>query len=255
MNLIRCHDLNLGYYRENCAENKGKSLGERVTTEYEFDYILSSDQGKMITEGKCADLVPGMFFVRKPGTRVEGIMRYSSWYLRFQTADQLEVPYDCCSLPLSLCQPIFRRIYDIHIQKPKDYQYEIDYHMNTLLFHLYQEWRRMEQTERRVHPLDEIRKEIEHNWDKNYPLEHYARLSGYSKSRFCHLFRELYKISPIQLQHEIRLQKLCYQLIETDRPVKELMIEHGYGNEQSFFRLFKEHTGETPLSYRQKHRF
>ena len=254
MELIHCSQLNLVYHQETPEGTEGKSIGQRVTDAYEFDYILTSHQGKMITEGETLDVIPGMFFVRSPGTKVEGINRYSSWYLQFQTEENLEIPCSLCILPANLCQPVFRRIYDLHVQQPVGYQYEIDYYMNTLLFYLYQEQNRQKQNEKKNHPLAGIREEIEQNWNKNYPLDHYVRMSGYSKSRFCHLFQELYSISPIQFMHEVRMQKLCYQLIETERPVKELMVEHGYKNEQSFYRLFKEHTGETPLSYRQKHR-
>ena len=167
MRLINCSKLNLCYHQEAAAECAGKSYGERITTEYEFDYILSSNHGKIITEGECVDLVPGMFFVRPLGTRVEGIMSYSSWYLRFKTEEQLNVVYSPCSLPKSLCDPIFRKIYDIHIQKTPDYQYEIDYYVNTLLFYLYHEWNSKRQNADKEHPLFGIREEIENTWNKN----------------------------------------------------------------------------------------
>lgn len=255
MDLIHCKQLALTYHQKNPAFPVGYSYGERITTEYEFDYILSSNQGKMVTNGTSVDLIPGMFFVRPPGTAVEGILDYTSWYLRFQTENDFLLPFSYCTLSLKLCHPIFQQIYDLHVRQPKDYQYLIDYHMNTLLFHLYQEGNRPEAISDRDNPLAKIYEEMQLSWNKNYSLDYYVEMSGYSKSRFCHLFQQLYKTSPIQFLHELRLQNVCYQLIETDKPVKELMIENGYSNEQSFFRSFKSYTGETPLSYRQKHRF
>ena len=255
MNLIRCSQVNLAFHQSKLLGPGVHSYGERMVEEYEFDYILSSDSGKMITEGETVPLQPGMFFVRKPGTKVEGITHYSSWYVRFRTEDPFSLPVFYCHLPLSLCNPVFQKIYDLHLYQPKDYQYRIDYQMNTLLYYLYQETTFNNNTVPENHPLAKICKEMEHSWNKKHSLDYYVTLSGYSKSRFCHLFKEVYQISPIQFLQRQRLKNVCCRLIETDQSVKEIMIENGFRNEQSFFRAFKEYTGETPLDYRKKHRF
>lgn len=255
MKIIHCSDTNLTLHQSKPALGTGHSYGERITSSYEFDFILQSNQGKLITEGHSLDLFPGMFFVRKPGTRVEGITSYSSWYMTFYTEDILDFQSTYYTLSPKLCHPIFQKIYDLHVQKPKDYLYQIEYLVNTLLYHLYENQTQKEQESLNPQQLSTVYEAMKKTWHKNLPLDYYVGLSGYSKSRFCHLFQELYHVPPVQFLHELRLQNICYQLIETDRPIKELMIEHGYSNEQSFFRTFKSHTGETPLSYRKKHRF
>lgn len=255
MNIIHCKDTNLTLHKSNPSLSVGHSYGERTTSSYEFDFILQSNRGKIITEGQTVELAPGMFFVRFPGTRVEGIASYSSWFLTFYTTEYIEFSEVYYTLSPQLCQPIFQQIYDLHVQKPKDYLYQIDYHVNTLLFHLYQSSIQKENNSHHTPTLAMVYDEMKNSWRKNLPLDYYVKLSGYSKSRFCHLFQEEYHISPVLFLHELRLQSICYQLIETERPIKELMIEHGYSNEQSFFRTFKLHTGETPLSYRRNHRF
>ena len=253
MRMIHCTELNLVHHSSAEWVVSGTEYERRITQEYELDYILSSENGVMRTENREEALRPGMLFLRTPGKSVQGVARYSSWYLRFQTEDPLEFPMDYCVLPLEQCRPIFQKLYDLHIRHPADYEYQVDYYMNTLLFWIYLEWKKQQELEIEE-PISRVRDMMEKTWNKNYTLDHYAAQSGYSKSHFCRRFRTLYGVSPIQFLYELRLQKLCYQLIETDRPVKELMIEHGYKNEQSFHRIFKERTGETPLSYRQQHR-
>lgn len=255
MELISITQINPVFHQSKLTNPAEHSYEQRMVTEYEFDYILSSDGGKMITNGKTINLSAGMFFIRTPGTIVKGIIPYSSWYVRFQTTDIFPFPTFCCNLSPELCHPIFQQIYDLHVQKPKDYEYQMNYHMNTLLFYLHQNELRRENLSLLSHPLTAIYEEMKHTWNKNFTLDYYAQKSGYSKSHFCHLFKEIYKVSPIQFLHKLRMQNICYQLIETERPIKELMIEHGYNNEQSFFRCFKAHTGDTPLAYRKKHRF
>lgn len=254
MNLIHCGHLNLVYHKSDSSLPYGYAYEKRTLQTYEFDYVLSSDQGVICTDGQATLLSPGMFFVRTPGMTVQGFTHYHSWYLTFETENAFSFSRPYYFLPTVLCNPIFQTLYDLHIQRPSDAAYLIDYYMNQLLFHLYQEELRLSSQEKPHKSLDWVRQNMENSWNKNLPLDYYVRLSGYSKSRFCHLFQELYQISPIQFLHRLRLQHLCYQLIETDSPVKELMIEHGFINEQSFFRAFKRYTGDTPMEYRRKHR-
>lgn len=254
MQLIHCKELNLVHHISDRELADGTPYTQRITEEYELDYILSSESGEMVTEGEREKLHAGMLFARIPGTVVQGIARYSSWYLRFQTDDPLVFPTQKCVLPLEQYRMVFQKIYDLHIRRPAEYEYQIDYYLNMLLFGLYREQEKMQKALSPEAPLVRARERMEETWNRNYTLEYYASFSGYSKSHFCRRFREAYGVSPMQYLYELRMQKLCYSLIETDRPVKELMIEHGYKNEQSFYRLFKEQTGETPLSYRRKHR-
>lgn len=253
MELIHVKQLNLYHHQSSPAWPHGHAYEKRITESYEFDYILSSDHGQIVTGSSVTDLQPGMFFVRTPGMTVQGFSHYSSWYLTFRTENCIAFPQYIYHLRPELCNPVFKKLYDLHIQRPSDYEYLIDYYMNSLLFLLYEEERHIQTLQKKEHSLDLVYEEMKNSWNRNLPLDYYVSLSGYSKSRFCHLFQELYQISPIQFLHHLRLQNLCYQLIETTIPVKELMIEHGYVNEQSFFRTFKAYTGETPAAYRRKH--
>lgn len=253
MEFIHVKQLNITYHKSPVWVPEGWSYEKRTADDYEFDYILSSNGGKMFTNGDTVTLAPGMFFMRSPGMEVQGFAQYTSWYLQFQTDSRLSFSCDFYNMNPEICTPLFRKLYDLHIQRPADYEYLVDYYMNTLLFHLYEEEKRLQDIRQKEHPLSAIYREMEKSWKKNLPLDYYVRLSGYSKSRFCHLFQEIYQISPIQFLHSLRLRNLCYKLIETDQSVKELMIEHGYVNEQSFFRTFKAYTGDTPGEYRKKH--
>lgn len=253
MELIHCRQVNLLFHQSASELASGSPYPERITEFYELDYILSSESGSIRTEGEESSLSRGMLFLRVPGMRVQGFARYSSWYLTFDAKEQLSFPRLFYHLPSELCTPIFQTLYDLHIQRPADCEYLMDYYINQLLFHLYQEEFHIRKRSTSS-SLEFVREMMESSWRQNLPLDYYVTLSGYSKSRFCHLFQELYQISPIHFLHKLRLQSLCYKLIETEAPVKELMIEHGFANEQSFFRAFRKFTGETPLGYRRKHR-
>lgn len=256
MQLIHCNDLSIYYHDSKYGLKENETYGQRETTCYELDYILFSENGQIITNGLCHSLKPGMLFYRTPGMIVEGTAHYTSWYVKYSTDNILEPLSSISFFPLShVINDLFKNIYDIYIKNATDASYLYDLNINQILYHLYND------TIHGVHDvshnikLEQIKKKIESNWNKNLSLDSIVSMSGYSKSRFCHLFKELYQISPIIYLRNLRMQYACRALIETNLPIKEVMLNSGYTNEQTFFRYFKKFTGVTPMNYRLAHRF
>ena len=51
-----------------------------------------------------------------------------------------------------------------------------------------------------------------------------------------------------------RIQAASDDLLETDKPVAEIALEHGFYDQSAFTRQFRQHTGETPLVFRRLRR-
>lgn len=68
------------------------------------------------------------------------------------------------------------------------------------------------------------------------------------------LHRRLQKagVSYQLLLDEVRYERACYQLKNTEIPVKELAFNLGYSGPNNFIRAFKRLTGLTPSEYREK---
>lgn len=255
MQLIHCNNISIYYHDSKYSLKDNETYRERRTTSYELDYILSSNNGQIITNGISQSLKPGMLFYRTPGMIVKGTAHYSSWYVQYSTKDIIEPLSTISFFPLShAMNDFFKNLYDLYIQNTPNSSYFYDYYINQILYHLYND------TIHEVYDvslnvkLEQIKKKIESNWNKNLSLDSIVSMSGYSKSRFCHLFKELYQISPIIYLRNLRMQYACRALIETNLPIKEIMLNSGYTNEQTFFRYFKKYTGITPMNYRLAHR-
>lgn len=68
-------------------------------------------------------------------------------------------------------------------------------------------------------------------------------------------FREHLGRSPLQEIRIAHLKKAKSLLIETDDTLQDVADHSGFGNMYHLCRVFKRETGETPITYRRKHRF
>lgn len=93
---------------------------------------------------------------------------------------------------------------------------------------------------------------INANYSGRISLEELAKRSGYSKSRFSHIFSEITGTTPIRYQNDIRLKVSCEMLVSTDYPVSQIAIECGFNDPLYYSKIFKKKYGISPSAYRQK---
>ena len=94
----------------------------------------------------------------------------------------------------------------------------------------------------------------------NYINEHFrepltlgllSQKLGMSKYHLSHLFSEKIGQNFLSYLSSIRLSYACSRLAETDISVTDIAEEAGFESQSTFFRVFKNHLGITPLKYRQ----
>ena len=93
---------------------------------------------------------------------------------------------------------------------------------------------------------------INANYNKEITLDHLAKKSGYSKSRFSHLFLEVTGTTPKKYQNNVRLNASCEMLLSMDKSVGEIAILCGFSDQLYYSRIFKKHFGISPREYRNK---
>ena len=93
---------------------------------------------------------------------------------------------------------------------------------------------------------------INANYNKQLSLEELAQKSGYSKSRFSHIFSEVMHTTPVKYQNEIRLRAASEMLTATSLSVTEIALSCGFSDPLYFSRLFKKRFGIPPSDYRNK---
>ena len=81
-------------------------------------------------------------------------------------------------------------------------------------------------------------------------LEDFAAHAGLSVSHFSEQFRNQTGQSPMSYFTQIKVQHACRLLDLTEKPIKAIAIETGYGDPYYFSRVFKKTVGQSPEAYR-----
>lgn len=108
------------------------------------------------------------------------------------------------------------------------------------------EWEQQVQT-----IVDEIDDRIKHHDDDALTLAALARRLGYSEYHATRKFRE---IAGMPLRDYLRKRRLAFALKEvrdTDRPMLDIALDHGFSSHEAFTRAFKAAYGVTPSAYRK----
>ena len=92
---------------------------------------------------------------------------------------------------------------------------------------------------------------INENYNKTISLDTLAKISGYSKSRFSHIFSEYMNTTPIRYQNEIRLRNASEMLTSTHLSVSDIAISCGFSDPLYFSRVFRKKYNITPTDYRK----
>jgi AraC-like DNA-binding protein len=102
------------------------------------------------------------------------------------------------------------------------------------------------------HPMDDLRETMENNCLYDLQLHEFARLCHRSLSTFKRHFHLAYKMPPGRWLLEKRLDVSRKLLLQSNKPVRDVVIESGFKNNTHFDRVFKKHFGVPPLQYRKR---
>lgn len=93
---------------------------------------------------------------------------------------------------------------------------------------------------------------INSNYYKVFSLDTLAQISGYSKSRFSHLFADSMNTTPLKYQNELRLKNAGDMLLSSSAPIGEIAALVGFADPLYFTRLFTKEFGVSPSEYRKQ---
>lgn len=91
---------------------------------------------------------------------------------------------------------------------------------------------------------------INANYNKQITLDELAEKTGYSKSRFSHIFSESTGTTPVKYQNDIRLKMSCEMLLSTSLTVAEIAVSCGFNDPLYYSKMFKKRYGMSPTEYR-----
>ncbi len=94
--------------------------------------------------------------------------------------------------------------------------------------------------------------QLHQNPEKPWSLEVLAADVGLSRAAFAKRFKGLVGQPMFDYLTQLRMQRACQLLAETDLPLYEVASRVGYESDLSFTRTFKKRLGKTPTSYRKE---
>lgn len=94
---------------------------------------------------------------------------------------------------------------------------------------------------------------IEENYQGEVSLEIFSRLSGQPPYYISRLMKRYSAYNFTSYLQRRRLLQAAYLLIETKKPIEDIIVEVGYENSSFFHKIFRKQYGMTPKEYRRKY--
>lgn len=94
---------------------------------------------------------------------------------------------------------------------------------------------------------------LHQNIEKTWSLESLAADIGLSRAAFSKRFKALVGQTMFEYLTQLRMQKACQLLKETDFSLYEIANRVGYESDLAFTRTFKKRHDKTPTAYRKEH--
>lgn len=90
------------------------------------------------------------------------------------------------------------------------------------------------------------------NYTKPLSITDGALRLGVTEQYFCRYFKKATSMSFTEYLNDLRLTKAADDILNTDKPISDIYLEHGFENSGYFFKMFKRKYKITPLQYRKK---
>ena len=92
------------------------------------------------------------------------------------------------------------------------------------------------------------------NYNESITLEKIADVASMSKNAFCKYFKKRTNKTYVQFLNELRIERACKLLVETECTISEVAFQVGFGNLSNFNRKFKEVKVKTPTEFKKTFR-
>jgi len=103
-----------------------------------------------------------------------------------------------------------------------------------------------------VNRISEVYTYIRENYNRPMTLREVARIVKMRPGSFGKYFKRVTGTGFVDYINQVRTNKACYELRETEDNVNNIASECGFGSITNFNRQFRKHTGTTPLEYRSQ---
>ncbi len=97
-----------------------------------------------------------------------------------------------------------------------------------------------------------LKKLIDTSFTKTVGLHAEMDSIDLSRKRMVEIFKEEYGITPCQYMNDLRYEEAKKLLIQSNNEIIDIAYSVGFGSLSAFYKFFKERTGISPSTYRNK---
>lgn len=108
------------------------------------------------------------------------------------------------------------------------------------------------QQKRHLDKLSQVTQYMKENYDKELSLEMVASRFGFTPSYLSHMFREYAQVGYRTYLMDLRVKYAMRELLNSDRYVGDIALDHGFADARAFAKAFKKRYGCLPSQYRKQ---
>ncbi len=265
---------------------RGLALHSRTVTDYELEFVLSSDGGRQVIDGISYPVRGGDVIFRRPGETTRGFMRYDCICLIFSLdgtlpaldeypingAKPVQARFDNQAIdalesviptgPDGTFRALFERVIGAFVN-PVPFAAVLEKAcLAEILYRYLRLAGQREKSDRALgdgdNPLrgrlEETRRWMRENLATKITVADAAARAKLSEAYYHKRFTRAFAVTPAEYLASARLERSRELLAATDMPIRAIAIESGFENESYFYRFFLKKTGQTPGAFRRSHR-
>lgn len=102
---------------------------------------------------------------------------------------------------------------------------------------------------------EQLRRVVEHihkHYGAHMAVSDLAQIAHLSERQLNRRFQKTYRMSTHEFIVRTRIQAASDELVATEKSIAEIALEHGFYDQSAFTRQFRQHIGETPLTFRRR---
>lgn len=241
------------------------SINNMLSPEQQFIFQYTvSGEGAITINSHTYSLKPGQaFLIERPSVTHYFLPKGSShWELKFISFNSVSNNIlksiineygNVFTLPSSSsAMDYWETLYRLSVDNDMNNFFTASACAYAFMMHLNDTLRRIPGIHRSNNRLQTCLDTIHANYRNPLTLEQLADICSLSPSYLTKIFKDSFKVTPIQYLINYRIERACHMLLQEDLSIEDIALKNGFNSANYFSRIFKQVVGISPKKYRHE---